>query len=124
MVPPAASPLPLLDENGLVPRPSNMQELLYNQLWRAYEDGKRRDHDLLDADGKFAGIVRNIVDASLSGFALKLDPRFVRIEKHIERLQRDQTKMEQRLGELQRELDALKAQRAATTGPTPQPPTR
>lgn len=119
MVPPATTPA--LDENGLVPIPSSMPELLYNQLMLVHQKQTQRDHDLLDTDGRYANLVRNIIDTSLSGFALKLDPRFVKIEKHLERLQRDHEKfkaqMEERLAEMASEIDALKVQRDAAAAP-------
>ncbi len=53
MIPPADG-TPKLDANGLVEKPSNMPELLYNQLMKVHQAQAQRDHDLLDADGVLA----------------------------------------------------------------------
>lgn len=84
MLPPA-SPGPKLDADGLVVEPSTMPELLYNQLMRVHQAQVQRDRDLLDHDGKFAALVRSLVDGGADKVATKLEPRFLGIEREVSR---------------------------------------
>lgn len=122
MVPPA--PVPTLDENGLVPKPSNMPELLYNQLMRAHHEGKQRDADLYDEGGKFAGLLGGIIDRSLTGFAQLLEPRLVSIERKLAKLEAAhaelKTDTDRRFADFERLIAELKEERDT---PEPTAPT-
>ncbi len=89
---PKAGATPQLDENGLVPEPSSMPELLYNQLMRVHHSQTQRDDDLLNPSGKFAALVRGLVDAGADKVALKLEPRFAGIERELATAREDAAK--------------------------------
>lgn len=82
LLPPAAG-TPTLNADGLVDQPSNMPELLYNQLMRVHQGQVKRDDDLLNPDGKFAALVRSLVDSGADKVAAKLEPRFLGIEREL-----------------------------------------
>jgi hypothetical protein len=68
---------------GASQHPSEFFERAYEKLIEVHGEQQARDRDLLDADGKFARLVSGIIDRSLTGFALTLEPRFAGILRQI-----------------------------------------
>lgn len=117
MLPPA-SPGPKLDADGLVEKPGSMPELLYNQLMRVHQAQVQRDRDLLDHDGKFAALVRSLVDGGADKVATKLEPRFEGIERELARARSDAAEAMRIAREALDHVTALEARLSKAT-PTP-----
>lgn len=83
---------PTLNADGLVDEPSNMPELLYNQLMKAHHALEQQRDDLLNPDGPFAALVRTLVDGGADRVATKLEPRFAGIERELATAREDAAK--------------------------------
>lgn len=121
LLPPTGEPRP----KGASQRPSDFFEAAYNKLVEVHEQQGKRDQELYDEHGKFAGLLGSIIDRSLTGFAKLLEPRLVTIEKNLAKLERQHAQLkedtERRFAEFERLIADLKEERdtpepAAPTG--------